>query len=223
MIKLCEDAFLMCHGLLRRIDEMRSSPGQLTQDDRSMPFRRKERQRRRVLLEKLRDTGKRIKDDGTKVNLERDSKGNPVLFFAGGFFWGIALPALLIPLWYLIVSCGLNSTDERCKRELAAFVTLRGVLLMFGQSLLWGPTVYVAAHHGALGAHLFPKRRSYGSESGARHPRHGVAVARLRRRPHDVHGAVVVRTGEHDVGQTVDDVSFRRVRHARAAHVGVGG
>ena len=143
MIKLCEDAFLMCHGLLRRIDEMRSSPGQLTQDDRSMTFRRKERQQRRVLLEKLRDTGKRIKDDGTKVNLERDSKGDPVLFFAGGFFWGIALPALLIPLWYLIVSCGLNSTDERCKRELAAFVTLRGVLLMFGQSLLWGPTVYV--------------------------------------------------------------------------------
>ena len=131
-----------------------------------MPFRRKERQRRRVLLEKLRDTGKRIKDDGTKVNLERDSKGDPVLFFAGGFFWGIALPALLIPLWYLIVSCGLNSIDERCKRELAAFVTLRGVLLMFGQSLLWGPHgVRVAAHHGALGAHLFRSVGRMGSRA----------------------------------------------------------
>ena len=140
MTKLCEDAFLTCHAMLRRIEA--SKTGLVRFDSKTLHSHTIQRKERIELLGKLRETGKRIKDDGTKVNLERDSVGNPLLFFSGGFFWGLAVPALLIPLWYLVVTCGLESTDARCQRELEAFVTLRGALLVFGQSLLWGPTVY---------------------------------------------------------------------------------
>ena len=141
MAKLCEEAFLTCHALIRRIEATKT--GLVRFNTRTQSFATLRRKERVELLEKLRSTGNRIKDDGTKVNLDRDSPDNPILYFTGGFFWGIAFPALLIPLWYLVVSCGLQSTDDRCRRELAAFVTLRGAMLVFGQSLLWGPTVYV--------------------------------------------------------------------------------
>ena len=143
MIKLCESAFIMCHVLLRRVTATKLSVTRV--ETGSAPPKRHAlgRKEREALLLQLRETGRRIKDDGLKVNLERDSNGDPLLFFTGGFFWGIAIPALLIPIWYLVVACGLESTDETCRRELAAFVTLRGVLLIFGSSLLWGPAVYV--------------------------------------------------------------------------------
>lgn len=147
MIKLCERAFLTCHLLLRRIKAVTGMTARITSMASSQPEKsgrtgitRKERE---GLLETLRETGRRIKDDGLKANIDRESNGNPLLFFLGGFFWGVAFPSLMIPLWYLVFTCGLESTDETCRKELAAFVTLRGFLLIFGQSLLWGPAVYV--------------------------------------------------------------------------------
>ena len=143
MIKLCESAFVMCHVLLQRVKTTKTNVAHAESGVGAPKRHALGRKEREALLLKLRETGRRIKDDGMKVNLERDSNGDPLLFFTGGFFWGIAIPALLIPIWYLVVACGLESTDETCRRELAAFVTLRGVLLIFGSSLLWGPAVYV--------------------------------------------------------------------------------
>jgi len=141
LMKLVEDAYLSCHVLVRKIEITRA--GKLADDAEGGSSYELTRSERVELLIKLRDTGKRIKDDGTKVNILRDSAGEPTLYFAGGFLWGLALPGLAIPIWFLCVSCGLQSEDSRCSDELKAFVTLRGVMLVFGQSLLWGPTVYV--------------------------------------------------------------------------------
>mmetsp|Transcript_7825 Transcript_7825/g.28796 ORF Transcript_7825/g.28796 Transcript_7825/m.28796 type:complete len:834 (+) Transcript_7825:114-2615(+) len=140
MTKIVEDAYLSCHSMMRKIEVTRAGLFTVESTHASHVLTRQERL---DLLHKLRDTGKRIKDDGTKVNIMRDSPGEPSLYFAGGFLWGLALPGLAIPLWFLCVTCGLETQSEKCAAELSAFVTLRGVMLVFGQSLLWGPTVYV--------------------------------------------------------------------------------
>ena len=141
LTQLVEDAYLSCHAMLRKIEVTRA--GLFTVEPTKASQHALSRQERLELLHKLRDTGKRIKDDGTKVNVMRDSPGEPSLYFAGGFLWGLALPGLAIPLWFLCVTCGLEAQSADCAAELSAFVTLRGVMLVFGQSLLWGPTVYV--------------------------------------------------------------------------------